>query len=104
MTALKRIGILTILAAALLVPTGAAEARHRGGSGTSIWIGPGGFGYSRGYGGYGYGGYGGYYSPYYRTYPYRSYYYSSPYYGGYYNSPYYGYSGYYYPGYQYYVW
>lgn len=76
MKTLKRTGILAvILAAALLIPAGAAEARHRSRGGVNVWVGPGGFGYSRGYGGY----YGGYYRPY--SYPYRSYYYSYPSYG-----------------------
>lgn len=102
MKTLKRCGILTaIMAVALLIPAGAAEARHRRG-GVNVWVGPGGFGYSRGY-------YGGYSSPYYQPYYYYSYpspnyYYSYPSYGSYYYpSPYYG--GYYYgnPGFQFYI-
>lgn len=101
MKTLKRCGILTaILAVALLVPTDVAEARHRG-RGVNVWVGPGGFGYSRGY----YGGYSSpYYQPYYYSYPAPTYYYSYPSYGSYYYSrPYYG--GYYYgsPGFQFYI-
>lgn len=103
MKTLKRFGILSvIMAVALLIPAGAAEARHRSGGGVNVWVGPGSVGYSGGY----YGGYyQPYYQPYYYSYPSQSYYnYSYPSYGSYYYapSPYYG--GYYgSPGFQLYI-
>lgn len=96
MKTFKRIGVLSvIMAVALLIPADAAEARHRSRSGVNVWVGPGGVGYSQGYGGYSRGyrrysrSYGGYNAPYYQpqyySYPSRSYYYSYPSYGSYYN-------------------